>query len=44
MNFAIGEVIGPLIGNELYIRQGMPKTSDSVGMFILMFTLLYFIA
>ena len=24
MNFAIGEVLGPLIGNQLYVDYGMP--------------------
>ena len=43
MNFAIGEVLGPLLGNKLYVEHGMKSTSNYVGSFILFFTFLYFL-
>jgi len=43
MNFAIGEAVGPFIGNKLYVDLGMETTSNMFGGFVLMFTLLYFI-
>ena len=35
MNFAIGEVLGPLVGNQLYVSYGMETTSTYFGLFIL---------
>lgn len=43
MNFAIGEVLGPLIGNQLYVSTGMESTSNYIGTFILGFTVIYFL-
>mmetsp|Transcript_13869 Transcript_13869/g.12287 ORF Transcript_13869/g.12287 Transcript_13869/m.12287 type:complete len:83 (+) Transcript_13869:270-518(+) len=42
MNFAIGEVLGPLIGNQLYVDYGMEPTSNFMGGFVLLFTTFYF--
>jgi hypothetical protein len=44
MNFAIGEVLGPLVGNYLYVSVGMPLTGDIIGLTIIAFSVLYFIA
>ena len=43
MNFAIGEVLGPLIGNQLYVNYGMEATSNIMGGSVIFFTLLYFL-
>jgi len=43
MNFAIGEILGPLIGNQLYVSYGMKQTGDVVGMSVIMFGITYFI-
>lgn len=44
MNFAIGEVLGPLVGNYLYVSVGMPMTGDIIGLSIIGFSVLYFMA
>lgn len=32
MNFAIGETLGPLIGNQMYVSIGMEQTGDIIGL------------
>ena len=41
MSFAFGEILGPLIGNELYVQVGMVKTAEYIGIGIILFALLY---
>ena len=43
MSFAFGEILGPLIGNYLYVEYGMIKTWDFIGFFIIGFAILYFL-
>lgn len=42
-NFAIGEVVGPLAGNELYVKFGMPITGEVLGLSIVLFAIIYFL-
>jgi MFS family permease len=44
MNFAIGEVLGPLVGNYLYVSVGMPLTGDIIGLSVITFGVVYFIS
>ena len=41
MFFAFGEILGPLIGNELYVKVGMVRTCEYIGTGIILFALLY---
>lgn len=43
MNFAVGEIFGPLIGNKLYVDFGMEKTSNFIGGFVLTFVFIYYL-
>ena len=43
MNFAVGEVLGPLIGNQLYVTYGMGMTGDVIGMGVICFAIVYFV-
>jgi MFS family permease len=40
--FALGNVIGPLLGNWMYVSYGGPVTFDLMALYIVMFALLYF--
>lgn len=43
MNFAIGEILGPLVGNQMYVSLGMEQTGDIIGMGVVVFGITYFI-
>jgi predicted MFS family arabinose efflux permease len=42
-SFAIGEVVGPLVGNEIYVSYGMPITGEILGLAIILFGITYFL-
>jgi MFS family permease len=42
MSFAFGEILGPLIGNFLYVKYGMAETCNYIGFGVIAFSLLYF--
>ena len=41
MSFAFGEIFGPLIGNQLYVQVGMPRTCDYIGSGVILFAVIY---
>mmetsp|Transcript_5368 Transcript_5368/g.6400 ORF Transcript_5368/g.6400 Transcript_5368/m.6400 type:complete len:132 (+) Transcript_5368:960-1355(+) len=43
MSFAIGEIFGPLIGNFIYVNQGMETTCNYVGISVIAFAVIYFL-
>lgn len=43
MNFALGETLGPLIGNYMYTSQGMKTTCNQIGISIIVFAVIYFL-
>lgn len=43
MFFAFGEIFGPLIGNHLYVEQGMTKTCEIIGIGVITFSIIYFL-
>mmetsp|Transcript_34872 Transcript_34872/g.34536 ORF Transcript_34872/g.34536 Transcript_34872/m.34536 type:complete len:140 (+) Transcript_34872:986-1405(+) len=43
MFFAFGEILGPLIGNHLYVEKGMAKTCEIIGISVITFSIIYFL-
>lgn len=41
--FALGEIIGPLVGNELYAEYGFETTCTTFGVTFIAFGLIYFL-
>ena len=41
--FALGEIIGPLIGNELYAGYGFETTCTTFGISFIVFGIIYFL-
>jgi hypothetical protein len=42
--FALGNTIGPLLGNWMYVNLGGPMTFDLMALYIITFALVYFFA
>lgn len=43
MFFAFGEIFGPLIGNQLYVENGMSRTCEAIGLSVILFAVIYFL-
>ena len=43
MSFAFGEILGPLVGNHLYVEYGMVKTSNYIGFGVILFAMIYYV-
>jgi hypothetical protein len=44
MSFALGEVFGPLLGNYMYIETGFASTCDCIGISLILYAIIYFLA
>ena len=41
--FAVGNTIGPLLGNYMYVALGCPATCDFLALYLILFAILYFL-